>query len=54
MLETELISHAKIIIARRTKLRPLTRGRRACVGLSLLALYPSALLACAWLDLPGK
>lgn len=49
ILETELISHAKIIIARRTKLRPLARGRHACAGLSLLALYPSALLACAWL-----
>lgn len=31
ILETELVSHAKIIIARRTKLRPLTRGRATCL-----------------------
>lgn len=42
MLETELFSHAKIIIARRAKLRSLTRRRRACVRLSVLALFPGA------------
>lgn len=41
VLETEVVSHAQIIIAKRTKLRPLTTGQCACMWLSVL---PSASL----------
>lgn len=53
ILETELISHAKIIIAGRTKLRPLTRGRRACLCEAVSVGFVPQRSACLCLVVPA-